>query len=65
LYFGQEGMENPENTSKIMKFKKMLAEERLYMLKSNEIDKIFEKACLEGTEETLNPDKQTDNEEER
>lgn len=62
LYFGQDGVDNPENAPKIKKFRKALAEDRLPMLNFNEIDEMFRQSSLEGTEENLNPDNNDDSE---
>lgn len=60
LYFGQDGMDEPENADAINKFKKALAEERLPMLNFDMLDKLFKSAKAEGELANNDPDKQTD-----
>lgn len=62
LYYGQDGLDNPENSSKVKKFKKALAQQRLSMLNFSELDALFRQANIDGTEETLNPGNQQDEE---
>ena len=61
LYFGQEGMDKPENLSAVSKFKKKLAQDRLPMLNFNDLDKMYKDSIIEGEEENLKPN--NDNEE--
>jgi hypothetical protein len=55
LLFGQDGADKPENIPKIKKFKQLYAKETLEMLDFDKIGDLYNQACIEGTEEILNP----------
>lgn len=55
LFFGQDGIDDEANQPAIKRFKKELAKERLPMLNFAELEKMFKTAKLEGTEESLDP----------
>lgn len=57
LYYGQEGMDDPKNADSIMRFKRLLAKDRLSMLNFTELDDLYKKAQVEGTRDQLNPNK--------
>lgn len=62
LFFGADAESDPKNTPKIKKFKLLLAKSQLQMLNFDEMEKIYETSCLEGTEENLNPNRGNDDE---
>lgn len=66
MYFGdQSTSDDPKVTNQMIKFKKLLAQERLPMLQWEKLDEIFKKATTDGIAETLkNPNDQNSNNEE-
>lgn len=55
LYFSQEEIDNPEFVPIIKKFRKSLAEERLTDINFANADKIYKDSFVQGTADILNP----------
>lgn len=62
LFFGDtSGDDNPETTEKMKKWKMLLAKDRLPMLDFDNLQNLYDKACMDGAGEALKPsDKSND-----